>query len=44
MTTVGLEGLSTSGVYGMCLDSSLGQPFLDRGCRYLSGLSCTGFD
>ena len=39
-----LEGLSTSGVYELCLDSSLGHPFLDTGCRYLSSPSCTGFE
>ena len=41
---VGLEGLSTSGVYELCLDSSPGLPFLDRGCRYLSALCSKGFE
>ena len=39
-TTAGLEGLSTCGVYTLCLDSSPGHPFLGRGFRYLS-LCCT---
>lgn len=38
----GLEGLSTSGVYGLCLDPSLGHPFLDEGVVYLSAFCCTG--
>ena len=42
-TIVGLEGLSTSGVYELCLDPSPGHPFLDSGCRYLSALYCTRF-
>ena len=37
VTRVGLEGLSTSGVDELCLDSSLGHPFIDRG-RRLSAL------
>ena len=43
---VGPEGLSTSGVYGFCLDSSPGHPFLNRGCRYLTGRlsGVRGFD
>ena len=44
MTIVGVEGLSTSGVYELFLDSSRGHPFLNRGCRYLLVLCCTGFD
>ena len=44
VTLVGLEGLSTSEVSGLCLDSSPGHPFLDRGCRYLPALCCTGFE
>ena len=36
---VGLEGLSTCRVYEVCLDSSPGHPFLDRGCRYVSAIS-----
>ena len=40
VTVVGLEGLSTCGVYTLCLDSSPGHPFLGRGFRYLS-LCCT---
>ena len=43
VTIVRLEVLSTSGVYELCLDFSPGHPFLDRGCRYLSALCCTGF-
>ena len=43
-TIVGLEGLSTSGVYESHLKSSQGHPLLDGGCRYLSALCCTGFD
>ena len=44
VTVVGLDRLSTSGVYELCLDSSPGHPFTDRGCRYLSALFCTGFE
>ena len=44
VTIVGLEGLSTSGVYELCLDSSPGHSFLDRGCHHLSALCCTGFE
>ena len=44
VTIVGLEGLSNSGVYELCLDSPPGHTFLDRGCRYLSALCCTGFE
>lgn len=34
VTVVGLEGLSTSGVYGLCLRSSSGNLFLDDGVVY----------
>lgn len=44
VTMVGLEGLSTSGAYGLCLGSSPGPPFLDGGVVYLSVLCCVGFD
>ena len=43
-TVVGLEGLSTCGVYELRLDSSPGHPFLDTGCRYPSALCVRGLD
>ena len=43
VTIVGQEGLPTSGVYELCLYSSPGCPFLDKGCRYLSPFCCEGF-
>ena len=38
------RGLSTSGVYEVCLKSSPGRPFLAEGVVYLSGVCCTGID
>ena len=38
VSIVGLEALSTTGAYELCLDSSPDHPFLDRGCLSVGSL------